>query len=274
MVNAPFIWVAEASTLRTGADAFEEAVSRHGGIVRWIDVEQEINQEYGSWTNDQTVIFRGSFEAAARCAKKSSEPLILGPLDDFECTRYYPLIGHGLLNWQYVLWPLGDLPRLWNMLPSMFGSHEAYFVRPNSGSKAFSGQLISKNNYDHFARREACYLSQMAHSDLCLVAAPRLIHAEYRLLVVSGQVVSGSQYRRGSQSEWCADVPKSARDYGQLIADSLESHHYHHYALDVAESPSGALSVVELNSLSCASWYAADPEPVVAAVHAALSAGV
>jgi hypothetical protein len=271
MVRPSFIWVTEASAISTGIDALEQAVSQHGGIVRWIDVTQEMNRDYGSCDAGQTAIFRGSFEAAARCAEKPSGPVILGNLDDFQCKRYYPLLGEELLNADYILWPLGDLPRLWGSLPSKLGRHESYFLRSNSGSKAFSGQLVPWTNYNHFAKCEGCYLSQMASSELCLLAAPKPTQAEYRLLVVSGQVVGGSQHRLNGRVDQQAEVPEDILSYGQRIVDSLRGYAY--YALDIARLQSGALAVIELNSLSCASWYVAAPEPVVAAVHANLQAG-
>jgi hypothetical protein len=251
--------------MRTGTDTIESAVREAGGECRWLSVEDEANGRYGVFPLGASVVFRGSFEAAEafRSARPQAWPGVIGDAAVLRCSAYYPQVGDHLLNREYALVPLGDLVRLWPALQRMFG-FAALFVRPDLGAKAFTGQVVG--DLQGFMSRERPYLMAMAPSDLCLVAKPQGLVAEYRMVVVEGTVVAGSRYKLGSQKQTDPDVPEEVLAFAQeTVASGVAPDPA--FMLDVAVCEGDErLAVVELNAFSSSDFYEADARAIVGAV--------
>ena len=258
------IWIVEQSVIRTGADEFEEAVRTSGAGVRWLSIDDEARGRYGRWDENDTVVFRGSFEAAEtfRISRPDARPGVIGDQNLLKCSAYYPTVGPYLLNEEYVLIPLGDLRRLWPSLLQMFQA-KALFVRPDSGAKAFTGQLI--NDLDRFWSRERPYLESMAPSALCVVARPREIEAEYRTVAVGGEIVAASLYKANGQREISRDVGDNVLNFAKAVLKDIPPP-APAFMLDIAVEADGRLSAIELNAFSCSDFYACDPAPIVEAI--------
>lgn len=258
------IWIVEVDAFRTGADRLEEAIRRAGGELRWLSVDDEFRGRYGRWDEGETVIFRGSFEAAESFRRKRPDavPGVIGEAEALRCSSYYPALGDRLLNVAHEFLPLRDLRPRWPEFQT-FGA--AVFVRPDSGAKAFTGQLVT--DFDRFEARERLYLEAMGEEEMVVVAPPRRIEAEWRTVVVGRDVVAGSRYKSGGKRDVDPDVPADALSFAREVASQIAPP-APAYMLDVAREEDGRLSVVELNSFSCSDLYACDPEPVVAAVQA------
>lgn len=259
------IWIVEASTIRAGAEAFETAVRGVGGEWRWLSVDDEFRGRYGRWEEGEAVVFRGSFEAAEsfRRNRPDAVPGVIGTPEALRCSSYYPALGGRRLNTAHESLPLGELRPRWPELRACFG--ETLFVRPDSGAKAFTGQLVS--DLDRFEARERPYLESMDARELVIVAAPREIAAEWRTVVIDGGVVAGSRYKSGGVKDVNPDVPADVLAFAGATAAEIEPP-APAYMLDVARETSGRLSVVELNSFSCSDTYACEPLAVVQALEA------
>lgn len=256
------IWTIEQSTMGVGGEALERAIVEHGGECRWISVEDEMRGRYGVFPEGLPVVFRGSFEAAEtfRRARPNARPGVVGESEALRCSAYYPQLGERMLNADHLFVPVGELVSRWPELQGRFG--EQIFVRPDSGAKAFSGGVV--NDLERFLQRERFYLEAMDPEELCLVAKPRAIHREWRIVVIDGAVVARSQYRSGTQREESSEVPETVWTYARESIEGFAPAPA--FMLDVAETEDGALAVVEVNSFSCSALYAADVEAVVAAV--------
>ena len=259
---ATTIWIVETSAFRTGVDAFEDAVRLAGGEFRPLSVDDEFYGRYGRW-EDESVVFRGSFEAAESFRRKrpNARPGVIGEAEALRCSSYYPTLGDRLLNAEHESLPLRDLRPRWSELQARHG--DALFVRPDSGAKAFTGGVVA--DLDRFEARERPYLDAMNADDLAVVAPPRRIEAEWRIVVVTGEVVAGSRYKRDGKRDVDPDLPSDVLAFAQATASEIEPP-AKAYMLDVAREEGGRLSVVELNSFSCSDLYACAPLPIVEAV--------
>lgn len=261
--SAVMIWIVEAGAFRTGADALEEAVRLTGGEIRWLSEDDEFRGRYGSWELGEAVVFRGSFEAAEsfRRRRADAHPGVIGDAAALRCSSYYSGLGNRLLNLQHEFLPLGELRLRWHELQAVHG--EGLFVRPDSGAKAFTGQLVT--DLDRFESRERPYLALMEPSELLVIAPPRRIEAEWRTVVVGTEVVSGSRYKSWGERNVDPDVPSNVLEFARATASEIKPPDSA-YTLDVVREEGGRLSVVEFNSFSCSDLYACDPGPIVKAV--------
>lgn len=265
------IWIVESSVAQAGGEGLRNAVAAENGVVRWLSPDDEALGRYGRWEEGDRVIFRGSFQGAEsfRCARPWARPGVIGDPGALRCSSYYPSLGLMMLNSTFALVPVADLKSQWDDLRRRFSS-EDLFLRPDSGAKAFSGQLVP--DFERFELREGPYLQSMSPTDLCLVAPPRDIAAEFRAVVVDGMVVAGSRYRAEGRQAADGGMPDEVTTFANAVAATLSLPDIA-YMLDVAMTPDGSVFVVELNSFSCSDLYAADPLPVVRSIHGMLEKG-
>lgn len=236
---------------------------RGGGDLRWISLDDEFRGRYGRWEEGESVFFRGSFEAAEsfRSRRPDARPGVIGEPEALRCTSYYPALAGRLLNDIYATYPTKGLRERWPDLQARIGP--AVFVRPDSGAKAFTGQLVT--DFDAFYARERLYLEAMGEGEMVVVAPSRRIEVEWRTVVVGREVVAASLYKSAGKRDLEPEVPEGVLAFAEEVASQVQPP-APAYMLDVAREEGGRLSVVELNSFSCSDLYACDPVPVVAAV--------
>lgn len=228
--------------------------------------DRQINfSDYGN--DDDCIICYGDIDFVRQVSRRA--PFIPGAWCDFrnmKCSTYYSYFGEYLLNKQYAMMPVGDLRRRWKELITMFypwasvvGNKEL-FVRPDSGSKPFTGYVIPPGD-----EHEIELLMQAIGVEELIVVAPKKdITTEWRFVICDKKVVAGCQYlptecKLADQSIHC-NQPSSFR-LAQTIADS-EWQPDLCYTVDIAESD-GQMFLLEINSFSCAGFYDCDIESIV-----------
>jgi hypothetical protein len=140
------------------------------------------------------------------------------------------------------------------------------FLRPDTGSKLFTGLVVDRDNVDHEIN-SIQQLSHMAAEDFVWTARAKEIHGEFRFVIADGQVIAGSEYRWDGRLDIRSDYPEECRELAQRVA----SHPWQLdrvYTCDVCLSEDG-VRLVELNGFSSAGLYACDLDAVVAGVSAA-----
>lgn len=142
------------------------------------------------------------------------------------------------------------------------------FVRPDDDGKLFTGcvvhpdeveALLAKVARENHAQREAILDARV------VVSSPKQIFAEHRCLVVNGQVVTASTYRRGQRVVREARVDEGVLAYAQAQVDRFNPELG--FAMDIAETEAG-MKIIELNALSSSGLYACDLLRFVDAVNA------
>jgi hypothetical protein len=173
------------------------------------------------------------------------------------CSTYYAYFGPFLLNRDYALLPVAEAVRLADRLFTRYASGGVLFVRPDAVDKSFTGTVADR---PAFVRT----LSAVAVDPTVavVVAAPKKISHEWRLLVAHGEVIAGSQYRSDREPEVVAGYPDGVAAFAQTVLREVEWRPDPLFVMDVCASEDG-LRLLELNSFSCSGHYLADLPTVV-----------
>ena len=173
-----------------------------------------------------------------------------------------------LLSDEAALLPVGNLTRQVSRLPPRF------FIRPNSGNKQFPGQVVRRNDLEHFL---ATY--KPGFDEIVMVAVVRPIESEIRCFVSQREkkprIVAWSKYNHADGSHNPADVPFDQWPYADWINELLHSKELRHLftllpemvVMDFAFSD-GKVKLIELNSVSTSGLYSCNPEAIIAEINA------
>lgn len=138
------------------------------------------------------------------------------------------------------------------------------FVRPVYDSKSFSGQVMDVDDFytwknSILAIPDDVY-STLTGDTLISHAPVKKIIAEYRLFVVDGEVVTGSEYKRGDTVAYYPYIPEYVLKYANNVISMWEPDKA--YCLDIAEVYNeygdSFCKVLELNCINGCGLYAAD----------------
>jgi ATP-grasp domain, R2K clade family 2 len=176
-------------------------------------------------------------------------------------------IGEDLLNSDYVILPYGEVVRRLKRNKADNYSF-SWFIKPESGMKEFTGQVINTANLDD----DLSKLSPHASIDddvLCVCAPPKNIKAEFRYVICEKKVITGSEYRWDD----ILDVRSDTHPLCDHMANKIASAEWQAdtvYVCDVAlvEDSNGfeQAKVIELNAFSSSGLYACDTYKIVEAV--------
>ena len=229
--------------------------------VRGADIPEHVDPAAGP------VVVYGSIEFANQLKSKGYIPGVYLQDKALECTSYMSQTDARdlFLNDQRVFATWSDLTRRPDFFYDAFGA-DTLFVRPNTGRKGFTGLAIPRLQFD----QEVNALRQLnaPQPDMLLLVAPaQIIEAEYRLVIVNRQVVSGSRYMLNGAVSLSTDVPAAVSACAHTLAQSAWQPDIA-YVCDVAQTPHGP-RVVELNALSCSGLYLCDIPALAHAINAA-----
>ena len=131
---------------------------------------------------------------------------------------------------------------------------ERVFARPALCEKAFPGKVWGPKDVE----------TSRNWSDVDIIMnEPVSIIAEYRFVVVAGEIVTGSQYARGGRTDIRSDTDPVCRD---MAAEAVSLYApCDAFICDVAETEDGP-KIVEYNSFSAAGLYACDGGEIVRAM--------
>lgn len=255
------IWVLERDVFSDGDEALAAAV-RHAGsrVLAW-------NDDWwtdGRWPKqgNESVVFHGSLANADRIARELPwTPGAFCSTSRFACSAWWPGLAARLVAPAHVFTTVAALVE--NGPPADFG--DRVFVRPDSPLKPFSGRVLERKDITSAALDHGYYYDD---EDLGIVVTPTAeVGAEWRFVVVAGQVVAGSAYTADGRS---AGSTISTDHVAWLYAIDVVTELNHPdpaFILDVCETGDG-LRVLELNPFSGADLYGCDRQSIVDAVRA------
>jgi hypothetical protein len=207
--------------------------------------------------DDEKVICFGSYSMRHQANKKGWFPGVY----DMEWFPYQSLIevlGNRVLNDESVFGEFGEINP----------EYEEFFIRPTHDGKEFAGTIKSKGQLKEWQAKVIKLgrddFSGVLRAQTEVMCSPlKKIYDEFRYFVVDGKVVTGSQYKLGKR------VVYGDTDYNipvaQEFVDVLNDHISHPFVIDIALTDDG-YKVIELNTLNCAGFYAADMQKLVAAL--------
>jgi hypothetical protein len=141
---------------------------------------------------------------------------------------------------------------------SAFGVDDEVFVRPTGCHTFFVGRCVTK---DSFAIGLAP--ARFDPTTLVVIAAPKPITREWRLIVSGDRVIGASQYAIEGARAIAPGSPDGVREFAADMLSEVRWRPDPLFMLDICES-GGRLWLVELNSFSCSWMYQCDLAEVVA----------
>jgi len=208
------------------------------------------------------VVFWGSLEFARRLNHLAPWiPGVYCNLDTLRCSTYYAFLDQFLLNQRYGFYPFQALHKSRDFLFETYGRDGKLFIRPDSGYKIFHGQVTNEKHYEADLNLMGFYGPKP--EELVLVAEPQELEKEWRLVVVNGKIVSGSEYQPyvGKMPEF-DPPPIEVIAFGGKIA-SAGWQPETAWVMDICRTKNGDLRLIEINSFSCSCLYGCELEPIV-----------
>jgi hypothetical protein len=256
------IWVLEANVegLPTGPLAAE--ITRRGldcRIVKWIPSPYPKDLAGAEDVpHDACVIFRGTLTLMRHLeGTRRWRPAGWCEFDRLACSTYYAHFGSFMLNREYALLPYAETVRLSESLFARYGRDGRIFIRPDSVDKSFTGMVIDAPGFNNRFRPNSFDPTLPV-----LVARPKPLGKEWRLIIANGDVIAGSRYRDGSVRSVSPDCPGEAVEFVRHVLQAVPWRPAPVFIVDICESDEG-LRVLELNSFGCSGHYEADVSVVV-----------
>jgi hypothetical protein len=165
--------------------------------------------------------------------------------ENLDCSTYFAHFGKFLLNQRYTILPGIEAIRLGDWLFSVFAENDEVFARPTGCTKLFTGRRIPRESF-----ADALSPTRYDPATLVVVAAPRQIGREWRLVVAKGLVIAASQYARGGERLIGAGCPNEVHEFVERMLTEVKWQPDPVFMVDVCESD-GQLWLVELNGFSC-----------------------
>jgi hypothetical protein len=175
-----------------------------------------------------------------------------------DCTAYYAHFGKFLLNQNYAIMPGVEAIRQREWLYSILGKDGEVFARPSGCHKLFVGRRVARESFEG-----ALAPARYDPATLVVVAAPRSIAREWRLVVAGDRVIAGSRYAESGARSIAPGYPEAVRDFAEAMLAEVRWRPDPIFMMDICESD-GRLWLVELNGFSCSWLYQCDLAAVVA----------
>lgn len=246
-----------------GMDVVEVAYVPFGG--GWRDNEDREKPPLTPNPGD-CAIFYGSINAVRWLQNRVNyHPFTWCDFNALRCQKYYTALGEYLLQEEYAFLPLGEIYRRKDWVFAKFAplaGEASVFIRPDDNTKSFCGAIVHYDRWNDWYRA-----ALFPHNDpaiMAVVSAPVSILQEWRLVVVDGKVIAGSQYRENG-------MVKIAPDYNQEAAKWLEEvlakAGYAPHRVFIGDVAWNGLEyrIVEVGALNTCGLYDCDVDKIVSA---------
>lgn len=152
-----------------------------------------------------------------------------------------------------------------------FHNEGTYHIRPVSDDKVFAGSISSPASIRHWAKSVVALsnsedYSTVDENTLVVVSPYQSIHAEYRLHIVEGHIITGSQYAKDGRLHVEAGVPDTIIQFVETLLRINQPNDA--FVMDVAQLHNGALKVIEFNAISGSGLYLSDQPSLIGAIAA------
>ena len=184
---------------------------------------------------------------------------------------YYSATGYQLQNYLSSYEPHYFLNRHGFFVPFrwMFGKFSYYqsllgeriFIRPNSGKKLFTGQVVESIDDLNMLYKT----SSVVDNTLVYISGAKELSHEFRYIIVDGKVVGHSQYHVNGEISITEDDNTECRALAQSLADDTDEFN-NTFVCDVGLCD-GLPFVIELNCINTSGWYLANVSDIMNALN-------
>lgn len=244
-------WAVQGNMLaERDVQALEQAC-RAGGHRYEPIVIPPFTEQIPTITHDGPVVFYGSARLTVLIATHNPwTPGVFFDEAQFKPSVYAKFYGDHMLNADARQLALGDID-----VQALAGQSE-WFLRPDHDGKSFAGGVMTSDEILSWCAKLRATETVISLDAPVVLAKVKPIAREWRLFIVDGDVVTGSQYRRGEQRDLDAllasDLIAFARDRARTWSPSRA------FVMDVARTADGEFKIVELNGINSCGFYAAN----------------
>jgi hypothetical protein len=175
------------------------------------------------------------------------------------CSSYYPHFSSYLLNRRHLFTTAVEAVRDRDAIFAAFGRDGHVFIRPDGCQKTFTGRVVGADEFD-----DALAPARYDPTTRIVVAAPRPIAREWRLVIAEREVVGASQYLVDGEIRTESGCPRSVLEFAAEMLSAVAWRPDEIFMADVCESD-GELHLLELNGFSTSAIYPCDYRAVIAA---------
>lgn len=216
-----------------------------------------------NFSDNDCVIFQGSIQLALWI--KRHRPWVPGvwlDADKFKCTTFYSHLGDFLFNKDYEFTTVGEYKRKVDEYYRRFGVDNCLFIRPDTGLKSFTGQIFTRERHD----TDWKFFDQTTKpEDIVVVASPKTMHAEYRVVIARGQPIAGSMYQYEGKRKQLPGAPTEVMNFAKDIATIIDKEMKlaPMYVVDIVMTHDEKPRLMEINCFNCAGLYETDKKIIV-----------
>lgn len=220
-----------------------------------------------------TINFIKRVQQIYKAKHRTTSLMCFGFSSDIDCLNYITKFpADWFLNEKAVFVPFCRFVEQSDWWYEMFGL-TSVFIRPNSGTKVFTGTVIPQKEFD-FEINSLKQLSGVTDSTLIMVAPTKPIVAEIRYVVANRKVVHSSTYRHHSKIYHDGNVIKYTSQEADELAKKVAEWPWqpdHCYVIDVAvildKYDNAVPKILEFNAFCAAGFYTTHFYDIVNAVN-------
>jgi len=143
-----------------------------------------------------------------------------------------------------------------------FPDDQLFFVRPTRDLKEFSGAIMSFRDIKDWCEKIFTDVPDLGSVPI-VVGEPYTLSHEWRLFIIEGKVITGSQYRTYFVRNTDPNVPQEVIDFAEEQAQVYSPAPV--FVMDIGKT-AGNLYVIEVGCINSAGFYDADIEKIIKGV--------
>mgnify|MGYP001316882996 CR=1 FL=1 len=286
-MSIDLIWLLEEDIFHENQENLQQAIVDNGdhfASCRYVPCEgglESPTMEIGDHDRSELVLFGyGSLQMVRYIRSRSKLRNYIDTfcnLDELRCQYYYPRLKPFLFQQDYIFLPFGEIADRKDWLLKHIGAEGQIFIRPDDGYKTFTGKLVSEETWEKDLELLGFYDVTPEH--LCVLAAPRNVGKEWRFVVgheyqvdmnpnLHDHIIASTCYMdKGKLLEQPTNqAPDYVCEFVERVLKEVDYHPDPIWTIDICESKSGELYVLEVGSLSCSGYYGCDLPSIVKAV--------
>lgn len=284
-------WLLENYTFEENLETIKKVITQQGmqyQICNNLPFDREISIKNQNGQDDTLQTFTdsiynqppmfayGSIQLIQSLQRSKFAVVTFCNFDQFKCSYYYPRLGKYLLQQEYAFIPYGELNRRADWILEKIGRQGQVFIRPDDGSKSFTGQLVSVETWDRDINLIGFY--DLPKECMCVVAEPRNIKNEYRFVIGTDypydehpqRVISGSCYKSNGKliDNPTDEINANLLQYVESVIADIDYRPDPFWILDIAEtypqySSISKFHILETGSMSCSGLYGCDLNKII-----------
>lgn len=239
--------------------AFREACARHDvAFAATLDVDQPPEPRRRRPDEGAAVVAYGSKSVLRYAQQRHWQPGVWTG-DAFDYANVHQALGEHFLNADAVTVPLDAIEAAASQ-----NGWQQFFIRPVDDNKSFAGTVLNAADVAAWRAKLADIGYLADPSAQIVMARPKPLKQEWRLVVVGENVATSSRYRDKSGPALQTGAPDEVAALARTAAQRYRPAPV--FVMDIGEVDGGGLAVIELNCFNSADLYACNIDDVVARV--------